>query len=88
MIVRQFRLLLQARELMDQGKSQGEINTTLKISSYVAGRLMPPAKRYTLPALESIYRRLLSLDEAMKTSKLPGDLALEALVVELTSRAV
>jgi DNA polymerase-3 subunit delta len=84
MIVRQFRLLIQVRELMDQGKRQDEIIKTLKISPFLVGKLIPQAKRFNLPALESIYRSLLSLDEAMKTSKLPGALALETLVVQAT----
>lgn len=84
MIVRQFRLLIQTRELMDQGKRQDEIFKMLKISPYIAGKLTTQAGRFNLPTLESIYRRLLSLDEAMKTSKLPGALALETLVVEVT----
>jgi len=92
MIVRQFRLLIQARELMDQGKRQDEINKILqgppnKVSPYIVGKLTAQAKRFSLLALESIYRRLLALDEAMKTSKVPGDLGLEILVAELTTGA-
>ena len=37
-----------------------------------------------MATLESIYRRLLDIDEAIKTSQIPGELALDTLVAALT----
>jgi len=41
-------------------------------------------RRFTLPALESIYHHLLEIDEGIKTGKIPADLALDTLVAALT----
>lgn len=85
MVVRQFRLLLLAREVLDQGGNELDVIRALKTSSFVARKLIPQAQCFTQKTLESIYRRLLDMDEAAKTSQLDGDLALDMLVVSLTS---
>jgi DNA polymerase-3 subunit delta len=85
MVVRQFRLLLLARELLDNGENRADIARKLKVPGFVAEKLIVQARRFTLPVLEAIYRRLLDMDEATKTGRLPGDLALDTLFVALTS---
>lgn len=84
MVVRQFRLLLQAREVMDSGGSAGAIASELKVAPFVAGKLHPQAQRFTLPELEDIYHRLLEIDEAAKTSATPLTLSLELLIADLS----
>ena len=83
MIVRQFRLLLLAREVVDRGGRETDLVRDLKISTFVAGKLIPQVQHYTQRTLEGIYRRLLEIDEATKTSQLEGDLALDMLVASL-----
>ncbi len=82
MITRQFRLLLQARELMDEGRAS-QLVSELHIHPYVAEKLSGQARRFQLDQLEVIYHRLLLVDEAMKTSQMPSDLALDTFVAEL-----
>jgi DNA polymerase III subunit delta len=84
MVVRQFRLLLQAREVLDKGGREIDIIRELKISPYVAGKLSPQARHFSLKQLEEIYRRLLDMDEAAKTSQIEPDLALDMLVMSLS----
>ncbi len=83
MVVRQYRLLLQAREIMDQGGALADVTRELHLHPYVAEKVYIQAKRFSLPVLELIYHRLLEVDEMMKTSQMPGELALETLVVDL-----
>lgn len=82
MIVRQFRLLLQARELLDEGRG-GQISGELRLPGFVADKLAAQARRFSMVQLEGIYHRLLQLDEVMKTSQAPSDLALETFIAEL-----
>jgi DNA polymerase-3 subunit delta len=86
MVVRQFRFLILAREILDGGGSKDEIVRGLKLYSnaWLADRLMLQARRFTAADLAGIYRRLLEVDQAVKTSQMPGDLALETLVASLT----
>lgn len=84
MVIRQFRLLILARETLDNGGTHNEVQRALNLHPYVAEKMTDQAKRYTLGALESIYHRLLEIDEGVKTGRLTLDLALEMLVVELS----
>jgi DNA polymerase-3 subunit delta len=83
MVIRQFRLLLQARELLDGGAGIPEVEKGLKLHSYVALKVASQAKRFSLSTLEAIYHKLLEIDEGAKTSQVSLDLALDMLVVEL-----
>ena len=83
MVIRQFRLLLQAREMLDERLPVPEIQKTLGLHEFVAQKVCSQAGRFTMPALESIYHRLLEIDEAAKTSRVPLDLALDTLIVEM-----
>jgi len=82
MVVRQFRLLLLTREVMDTGGGQDVIIRELHLHPFVAGKLMGQARRFELGGLEILYHRLLDLDEAIKTGQMSIDLALELLVAE------
>ena len=84
MVVRQFRLLLLTREILDSGGNRGEVARRLRVPPFVADKLVIQSRRFTIPVLEEIYHRLLDVDEAIKTGKVPGDLALDTLVAALT----
>ncbi len=83
MVIRQFRLLILTREILDNGGTQNEVQRELNLHPYVAEKITGQAKRYTIGSLESIYHRLLEIDEGVKTGLFTLDLALEMLVVEL-----
>jgi DNA polymerase III subunit delta len=82
MIVRQFRLLIQARELIDEGRG-GQLAEELHLAKFVADKLFQQARRFQMPQLEDLYHRLLLMDEAMKTSQMPSDLVLDTFVAGL-----
>jgi DNA polymerase-3 subunit delta len=86
MIQRQFRLLLQAREVLDHGGTQIEISKQLKVHPFVSEKLNNQARRFDLNQLEMVYRRLLDLDEGIKTGQIETDLALETFVAAFTSQ--
>lgn len=84
-IVYQFRLLLLAREALEERKSYQQLARELKINEYPVKLAFEQCPRFSLVRLEAIYRRLLETDESIKTGELPDEAALEALVAELTS---
>ena len=84
MVVRQFRLLIQAREILDGRGNKDDIARALGIHPFVAEKTTQQAARFSIESLESIYRRLLNIDEGVKTSQVTLDLAMDTLVVELT----
>ncbi len=88
MIVRQFRLLLLAKEVIDGGGDKETISRALGIHPYVAGKLSIQARHFSLPALEVIYKRLLDIDEMIKTGRVEGDVALDVFVAELNTDSI
>jgi len=84
MVVRQFRLLIQAREILDGRGNQNDVARALGVHPFVAEKTTGQAARFSIESLESIYRRLLRIDEGVKTSQLTLELAMDTLVVELT----
>ncbi len=83
MVVRQFRLLLQAREVLDSGASDADVARLVGIHPFVAGKISQQARQITLPALEDIYHRLLEMDLALKSSQMSDELALQTFVAGL-----
>jgi DNA polymerase-3 subunit delta len=84
MVIRQFRLLIQARELLDENAGSWEIQKTLGVPSFVVPKMINQAKKFSMPALEAIHHKLLEIDEGAKTGKVPLDVAIDTLIVELT----
>lgn len=84
MVVRQFRLILQAREILDGRGNKDDVARALGVHPFVAEKTTGQAGRFSIETLESIYRKLLGIDEMVKTSQITLDLALDTLIVELT----
>lgn len=83
MVVRQFRLLIQAREILDGRGNKDDVARALGVHPFVAEKTTGQAARFSMQALEDIYHRLLTIDERVKTSQITLDLALDTLVMEL-----
>ena len=88
MIVRQFRILVQVTDLQDSGLDKYEIGTKIGLHHYPTGKAMQQSRRWRMDALLTAYDRLLETDLAIKTGKLPDDLALDLLVLELCNARV
>ncbi len=85
MIIRQFRLLIQAREIIDAGGNENDIKDRLRLHPYVAQKIHNQAGKFSLNSLEDIYHQLLEIDLGEKTGEMPGDLALDVLVAKLSN---
>ncbi len=84
MITRQFRMLIQLRDLSERGKTVDQAAAQLKMHPFVARKTSDQSRNFSLPQLEAIYRKLLDADIAIKTGRSEPVLALDLLVVELT----
>lgn len=87
MFVRQFRLLIQVKELADAGYRPQGISRELKLHSFVVGKLFQQARGFSQRELEQIYRRLLDVDVDVKTGQDDMQTALYLLVANLTITA-
>ena len=86
MIVRQFRLLIQVRELLDEnpGMNAEEIASEIGVHPYPIKKIIPQAKLFTLPQLKVVFHQLSEVDQAIKTGQLDDRLALDLLIASLT----
>jgi DNA polymerase III subunit delta len=83
MIVRQFRLLLQAREALESGTPANALAAALGLHPYVAQKVAAQARGFTLSSLEAIFFRLRDIDEDAKLGRVELDAALECLAFDL-----
>jgi DNA polymerase-3 subunit delta len=86
MVIRQFRLLTMARDVMDDGGTLQEVTEVLGVHPYVAEKSFNQARNFTLETLKAIYHRLLAMDEASKTGGMPLEVSLDILIVELAGK--
>lgn len=95
MVIRQFRLLIQAREILDlrekglfQNPSQQNMNKALGVADFVAKKAFTQARNFDLPTLETIYQHLLEIDLGEKTGGMPGEVALELFITRLADNSL
>lgn len=84
MVVRQFRLLLLSREILDQDGGDKDIARRLKIHPYVSRKIASQARHFPQATLDKIYHRLLDIDSGLKTGKMNIDLSVDLLIAEIT----
>ncbi len=85
MITRQYRLLIQTKELVEAHTPPNTIAQTLGLHPYPAGKLSQQTRNYSLPVLESLYRQLLECDIDVKTGRMDPVTALDVLVSTLAA---
>lgn len=69
MIARQFRLLIQTREILDHQGSSAQVQKELGQVPFVADKLTRQARAFSAENLRTIYRSLLELDYGFKSSR-------------------
>jgi DNA polymerase-3 subunit delta len=83
MIVRQFRLLIQIKELSHETFDVPTIAKRIKLHPYPARKLYAQARNFTLEQLEYVYRHLLEIDVQVKTGQIDEVVALDLLIAGL-----
>lgn len=86
-IARQYRLLIMAKELLDQRVRPPEISARLGVQGFVIQRLLQQAPLYTIETLRRAYRLLLDADLSVKRGIHDDETALELLIFQLAALA-
>lgn len=84
MIVRQFRLLLLTREILDHNGMEADIANRLKLHPFVARKISAQARHFSQNQLDTIYHLLLEIDSQTKTGIMDVDLNIDLLIAEIT----
>lgn len=79
-LVGQFRLLLQAREIVDSGGGKEQIAKALAIHPYRAQKLAAQCRRFEPETLRALYAKLADYDQQIKIGDLQPDLAMDLVV--------
>ncbi|MHB0868538.1 MAG: DNA polymerase III subunit delta [Chloroflexota bacterium] len=87
MVVRQFRLLIQVKELSETGASPDEIARKAGAPFRSVGGLQRQARNFSFQQLERAYRQLLDYDIQVKTGAKEPEAALELLIADLLRAA-
>jgi len=83
MIVRQFRIMIQVKDLAERGVHPNDIPARLGIKPFPARKGLSQAAQFSMPQLEAIYHKLWESDLAIKTGRLEPQLALDLLLAGL-----
>ena len=84
MIVRQFRLLVQTRSILDRRGNSSEVQKELEQIPFVAEKLVRQASAFTSAKLKQIYSRLLEYDFNFKTSQSDPEAALDIFILDVS----
>jgi DNA polymerase-3 subunit delta len=85
MITRQFRLLLLAREYLNEGGNAAQIGAGIGVHEFVGKKLGQQVRSFTQDDLEKIYHFLLDTDTSIKTGKVADVLALDLLLAGISA---
>ena len=85
MIVRQFRLLIQVKELKANTATPRSVSKSLGLHPFPARKLYNQATHFTAEQLETVYRHLLDTDVAIKSGKIEAEVALDLLVAGIAA---
>ena len=87
MLLRQVQMIVRAKELRSQGKSEVEIQGKLGLTSeFVWRKILEQTARYPMERLKEVYHKFLETDLSIKTGRYGGELALSLLIAELCQR--
>lgn len=83
MVVRQFRLIVQMKPLLEKKYSESEILKTTKLHPFVVKKTLLLAKKFTLEKIKNIYARLIELDKQFKSTSLPRETLLDLFIMKI-----
>jgi len=89
MINRQFRLLILAKEYLNENGTPAGMGKAIGVHDFVASKkLAPQAGRFReIKSLESIYKKLVEYDYSIKMGKLEAEMALQLFIAGITGNA-
>lgn len=83
MLTRQFRILLQTRELIDHEPNYYTVATRLGIHPFVAQKAIRDARKFSLQELKDTYRQLMEVDIKIKSTAESPRLMFDLLITKI-----
>lgn len=83
MITRQFKILIQVRDCLDNGLTSRQIINALKLHPFVVQKAITQANRFNIKILKQIFSKLVSLDKLMKSGMADFKSAISLMIMRL-----
>ncbi|MDY6855943.1 MAG: DNA polymerase III subunit delta [Thermodesulfobacteriota bacterium] len=83
MIIRQFRLILRAKDMLQRGLTPSFIGKRLGVKNFFLKGFLEQVKKYSFDELKWTFEQFLKADLALKSSKLKKQILLERLILDL-----
>lgn len=85
LLARQFKLLLEVKDLMGRGNDKAQIAKTVKLHPFVAGKYMQQCRTFTKAELRDIMEEAASTEEMVKTGRLNDVMSVEIFIVKFSA---
>lgn len=82
LITRQFRVLIQIKDLLRLGFSSSTISKQVGLPGFVVGKYITQSKRFTIKSLKDAIESCATSEEEVKTGKLNDIMSVELLIVQ------
>lgn len=82
LITRQFNLLMQVKDLQNQGFDQNTISGKMKMQSFIIRNYLRQTGRFSLEELKSAVKECVDTEEAVKTGRMNDVMSVELLIVK------
>ena len=86
LLARQFKLLLEVKELDKQGMARKEIAEKTGLNPFVVGKYQTQAKSFSTKELRAIIEDSVDTEEAVKTGKLTDSLGVELFIMKYSAK--
>ncbi|TSC95748.1 MAG: DNA polymerase III subunit delta [Parcubacteria group bacterium Athens1014_10] len=83
MLIRQFKILLQVKDLLEKKIKSFEINSHFKLHPFVLKKAVQQSQKYSLEELKKIYAQLLDIDFKSKTTQINPKILLNLFVAKI-----
>ncbi len=87
LLTRQYRQLLQVKDLMKQGHDRARIAKSVGVPSFAAGKYMDLCRQYSEEQLRSILEDAAELEESVKTGRMEDRMSVEIFIVKYSTAA-
>ena len=85
LLERQFRLLLEVKDLLGRGHDKAQIAKTAKLHPFVAGKYMRQCKTFSKAELRVIMEEAAGMEELVKTGRLNDVMSVEIFIVKFSA---
>lgn len=83
LLISQYELMFDVKELLDKGKTLPSIETVLKVNGYRLKKAMPTIQKYSAGELGLLLKKLFAMERNIKSGLIEENLAMEIFIGEL-----